>query len=189
MARSVRTENFDLPATKKQTYTIFRLGAGDVRDQNLTRKAASDMIKDLLAKKGGATGNSKAPAQSKADEFAELYQRAVAAGKEAVAAFTPTPMVVSQHANPFDDRSPIDESWFVEGGACGFAWCNISPGNSPFANWLKKQGLARKSYHGGVDIWISDYGQSIQRKETHAYAMVNVFAEAGIAAYANSRMD
>jgi hypothetical protein len=99
-------------------------------------------------------------------------------------------MVVSEHANPLNDASAVKQSWYVSEGACGFAWVNVSPGNSSFAKWLVKNKLASKAYHGGVDIWISAHGQSIERKEAHAREMARVLKEKlGIKAYAGSRLD
>jgi len=123
-------------------------------------------------------------------ENKELYQMAVEAGKVAAAKTKPTPMIVRQHKDMFDDNSEVEKEYFVPSGVCGFAWVNIKPGNSKFANWLKKEGLARRdSYYGGVTIWVSEYGQSLELKEVYAYAFANVLSENGIKAYAGSRMD
>lgn len=131
-------------------------------------------------------------------DFSDLHARADAAGKAAAEAHRPTPMHVVQRENPFDDSSPIVRRYApVMDGVCGFAWINIRPGNSPFANWAKKQSrpgrpdweLARKSYHGGVDIWVSDYGQSYELKLAYARGYAKVLAEAGIKAYASGRLD
>lgn len=73
---------------------------------------------------------------------------------------------------------------------CGFAWIKVRPANSPFANWLKKNGHVRGvAYHGGVDIWVHEFGQSMQRKEAFAHAFAEVIYNAGIKAYAQSRID
>lgn len=109
-------------------------------------------------------------------EFKELYERAYEEGLKAGKEAFPTPMVIKGYAPIMD-------------GVCGFAWVNVKPGNSKFANYLKKNGYARKSYGGGVDIWIGEFGQSMDRKEKMAYKMAEIFREAGIRAYANSRMD
>jgi hypothetical protein len=100
-------------------------------------------------------------------------------------------MIVEEHTNMMDDNSPVKKQYFVEGGVCGFAWVSIYPGNSPFANWLKKTERARKdSYAGGVSIWVSEYGQSMERKEAFASAFANSLRESGIEkAYSRSRMD
>lgn len=122
-------------------------------------------------------------------EFKALYEKADAAGMEAVSKLNVVPMVVCQHANSMDDRSPVVQSWFVPDGVCGFAWVVVRPGNSPFANWLKKNGLGRKGYGGGVHMWVHQFNQSMQKKETYAHAFAGVLCEAGLDAYSNSRMD
>lgn len=109
--------------------------------------------------------------QNRYMRFAEIWENAVAAGQKALEECTPTPMVVQQHTNPLDDSSPVSKSWYVSGGVCGFAWVNVSPGNTSFARWLVKQGYAGKSYRGGVDIWVRAGGQSLERKEAYAHAM------------------
>lgn len=125
-------------------------------------------------------------------QFKELFEAANAAGAAAAAACSPRPMVV--HAADIQINGvPVGAPghvWHEPEGACGFAWVNVKPGNCPFANWLKKCGHVRgAAYHGGVDIWIGDYNQSMARKEAHAHAMVKVLAAAGIRCYADSRMD
>jgi len=122
-------------------------------------------------------------------ECQALYDRAFAAGVEAAQACVPTPMVVTQNANPFNPYSEVVFRDVVSDGPCGFAWVVVRPGNSSFARWLKNRRLARPGYNGGVHIWISDYNQSMQRKEAHACAMARVLRDAGIEAYADSRMD
>jgi len=130
-------------------------------------------------------------ANAKEPLFREAWVAAVAAGRAAGNGIRPTPMVVTEHANPMDDNSRAERSWYVSEGACGFAWVTVRPGNSAFANWLKKNGYARPAYGGGVQIWISDYNQSVDRKEAHASAMAKVLREKlGIdSIYADSRLD
>ncbi len=117
-------------------------------------------------------------------EFRELVAKATAAGIVAGSAIVPRHMVV-YGGRPGEERTRYD----VPEGPCGFAWINVTPGNSPFANFLKKSGLARKAYHGGVDVWVGEYGQSLDRKEAYANAYAEVLSGAGIKAYAGSRMD
>jgi hypothetical protein len=119
----------------------------------------------------------------------ELWCCALAAGQVAGYVHKPEPMIVSERASPLDDNSPIVKQWEVDSGVCGFAWVSIRPATSSFARWLVKQGLAHKAYEGGLSIWISDYNQSMERKEAHARAMAEVFRAAGVNAYAASRMD
>ena len=123
-------------------------------------------------------------------DFKGLYAKAVCVGGEAGMALQPVPMIVGEAKSPFG--SEIDHSkpvHYVADGVCGFAWVNVRPGNSAFAKWLVKNGCARKAYEGGVQIWIGEFNQSLAKKEACAYAMAKVFQDAGIKAYAGSRMD
>ena len=125
--------------------------------------------------------------------FEKAWALAEAAGRRAAEASVPTPMIVSE-ADGLSDR-PVEggKSWFVSEGVCGFAWLTVRPGTSSFARWLKKVGLARKAYTGGVQYWIGAYNQSMTRKSAHASAMAKVLQEElpeyaeGI--YPGSRMD
>lgn len=119
-----------------------------------------------------------------------LYNRADEAGKAAVAKAQIVPMFVGNAVGLSDKLDETKPVYYVEDGVCGFAWVNVKPGNSAFAKWLKAQGIARTDdYYKGVSIWIRGYGQSMQKKEAYAQAMAKVFSDAGITAYAMSRMD
>jgi hypothetical protein len=123
-------------------------------------------------------------------KFAALYLMAEAAGMAALQMAKPRPMVVYTPTSVFGNEPDTSKPMYYESeGLCGFAWVNVSPGNSPFANWLKKNGKARKAYYGGVDIWVKEGGQSVERKEAYANAFAKVLVENGIKAYASSRLD
>jgi len=110
----------------------------------------------------------------------------LAAGNEA----RPVPMVVGTPTTLLGNDIDYSKTTYdVPEGACGFAWVNISPGNSSIARHAKALGVASRAYGGGVDVWISDHGQSIERKEKHAKAFASVLQDAGIKAYASSRLD
>lgn len=121
-------------------------------------------------------------------DFQMIYEKAMAAGKAAAEAKVPTPMHVVQTAG---FGGPIVKRYEpVMDGVCGFAWVKVKPATQPFAKWLKATGKVRgAAYGGGYDLWISDYNQSMERKEAHARAMAKALNEAGIKAYADSRMD
>lgn len=136
--------------------------------------------------------------ESKRSEFQALYNRAWQAGFDAARAAVSniTPMVVTQHSNPLNDNSPVVRQWVVPAGACGFAWVNLRPGNSSLARWLVAKMGWRKSYSGGIQMWVNTpdalgaaYGQSIEVKEAFAQAFAQVLREAGYNAYADSRLD
>lgn len=112
--------------------------------------------------------------------FEELYMQACVAGTNAVNAMQVTPMVVSGHGRQY----------YVEDGACGFAWVVIKPANSAFCKYLRSINVGSKRiYEPGYMIWISQYQQSVQKKETYAYAFAKVLQDAGIKATAGSRLD
>ncbi len=113
-------------------------------------------------------------------EFQALFDKADEAGRAAAQACVPTPMTVVDGS----------QSWTVSDGLCGFAWIVISPGNCRFANWLKKNNLGKYGeYERGVVIWVSDYNQSIAKKEAYAWAFADVIRNAGIRCSACSRLD
>lgn len=129
------------------------------------------------------------PAKAIVDDFIAVWQEAMRRGREAAEACNVTPMVVEQHANMLDDSSPVMERWVCDSGVCGFAWVVVKPGTCSFARWLRKEGHAHKRDTGGVLIWISEYGQSYERKLAHARAMADYFREQGHNSFAQGRLD
>ena len=127
---------------------------------------------------------------TKHNNFAALLGSAHAAGMAAGNAAKPHAMIVGEPTtllgNQIDHSKP---TYYVPDGVCGFAWITVRPGTSSFARWLVKNGHARKAYRGGVDIWVHQFGQSMERKQAYAYAYAKVLNEAGITAYSESRMD
>ncbi len=123
-------------------------------------------------------------------KFAAAFDEANRAGFAAGERMSPRPMVVTQHVNMLDDNSPAEKQWFEPEGMCGFAWVTVFPGNCSFAKWLVKNGHGSKAYRGGVQVWISAHGQSVERKEAHAREMARILTERlGINVYAGSRLD
>jgi hypothetical protein len=120
-----------------------------------------------------------------------LFHSAHKAGMEAGNAAVPTPMCVVEHANAFDDNSPVVRAYApIAEGVCGFAWISVRPGNSAFARWLKRSGNGRTdSYYGGVSVWVSQFGQSYERKRAYARAFAEVLTAEGVKAYASGRLD
>ncbi len=112
----------------------------------------------------------------------ELYTQADAAGRAAVQAAVVRPMIVT------NERT--GQQWYEEDGVCGFAWVKIRPARGAFVNWCKKNNIGRiDSFEGGYSIWVSDYNQSMQKKETYARAFAKVLQDNGVKAYGMSRMD
>lgn len=125
--------------------------------------------------------------QFTAQSVVALHSKAHAAGMAAGGAHTPTPMGVVQ-ADIFGKPLPGAHVEVVRSGVCGFAWVSFK-GNTSFGRAMKKAGLARPAYGGGLQLWVGEFGQSMERKEQYARAYAAVLREAGIDAYAGSRMD
>jgi hypothetical protein len=123
-------------------------------------------------------------------DFQDLYKRAHQAGLNAAVSEKVQPMIVgtpkSIFSNEIDETKP---TYFVEDGSCGFGEIVIKPGNSRFANWLKKNNIASTRYGGGVSVWVSEFGQSYQRKMAYAQAFSEVLRKADINAFATGRLD
>ena len=119
-------------------------------------------------------------------DFQALFDKAREAGLAAGRAAIPTPMIVSR-VDPVTDRV-LETYPPVMDGVCGFAWVTIK-GTTPFARWAKKAGLVSKAHPSGYWFWIGDFNQSLTRKEAYARAFAEVLREAGVTAYAGSRMD
>ena len=121
--------------------------------------------------------------------FSELYKKAHAAGVHAADGHTPTPMLVGEPTTLFGSElnyaKPVH---YVPQGVCGFAWVNFK-GNTAWGKWAKKFKVAKPAYGGGLQIWVSLYGQSMEKKEAYAHAFAKVLNEAGVQAYPGSRMD
>jgi hypothetical protein len=122
----------------------------------------------------------KAARMSRYADFQDIVDKAYQAGIEAGKNAMPIPMYV------IDQGIPIDR---IDDGACGFAWITVRPANSSFAIWAKKQGLMRPMYGGGVTYWVSQFGQSVDRKAAFAGAYAKVLRENGIQATAGDRLD
>ena len=121
----------------------------------------------------------------------EIYSEAHSEGMRAGHGCTPTPMVVGTPTTPLGNDIDYDkETYYVADGMCGFAWINIKPARGKFVKFLKDNDIGRKdSYYGGYTIWVSGFGQSLDRKSAYARAFAEVLNENGLKAYAMSRMD
>lgn len=108
-------------------------------------------------------------------DFAAIYKEDHANGCLAAIQCKPTPMVVAGR-------------YYVADGVCGFAWVQFK-GNTAWGRWASKNKIAKPKYSGGLQIWISDYNQSMQKKEAYAKAFAETLKAHGIDASYDSRMD
>jgi hypothetical protein len=190
--------------SRQQGWALFCITKKDYRNENLTYNEASDLIKKFgnpeYVKKAKNT------VVKKANGATEIMNKAYQAGMEALNKCVPVPMVVEQHVNVMDDKSPVTKAWHVANGVCGFASITFKANttkNRSFMNALKKEGLLsndindfnekvlwKKRLSGpGYTYWIREGGQSLQKKEAFAYAFNQVLADNGIEAHVMSGMD
>lgn len=136
--------------------------AAEARDRFMANKADADLERE-----------------NRYAKFAKLWKQATEVGAKAFDDAIPTPMVVQQHANLFDDNSEVVKQWNVSEGVCGFGWLQAYPANSSFSHWAKKNLGARKGYPSGLHISLpfGRSSQSLARKEAGAYAMAEVLRE------------
>ena len=120
----------------------------------------------------------------------ELYEKAHLAGMRAGHGEEVTPMIVGTPTTIFgDDIDHSKPTYFVEGGACGFAGVVIKPARGKFVSYLKSLGMGYKHYYGGWYVSVREFGQSMTRKEAYADAFAKVLTEEGMRCYVDSRMD
>lgn len=149
--------------------------------------------KDARANFKAMIAESAAQRAARTDQFKAIFEEARVAGLAAGQALRPTPMVVTRDSMAIvtnaGRQNILDRDYVVPEGPCGFAWVIIRPGTSAAANYAKKNLGAGKSYYGGMELWVSDFGQSMERKEAYAKAFAEVLQKHGISATYGSRMD
>lgn len=120
----------------------------------------------------------------------KLLERAHLMGMDAGRDSTPTPMIVGSPSTPFgSDIDYSKKTYFVEGGACGFAGVVIKPARGKFVSYLRSIGIGHKHYYGGYYVPVREFGQSLARKEAYAEAYAKILSEEGMSCYVDSRMD
>ena len=78
-------------------------------------------------------------------ECEKLLERAHLMGMDAGRAASVTPMIVGSPSTPFgSDIDYSKKTYFVEGGACGFAGVVIKPARGKFVSYLKSIGIGNK---------------------------------------------
>ena len=120
----------------------------------------------------------------------KLLEKAHLMGMDAGRSVGVTPMIVGSPSTPFgSDIDYSKKTYFVEGGACGFAGVVIKPARGKFVSYLKSIGIGNKHYYGGYYVSVREFGQSLARKEAYAEAYAKVLSEEGMRCYVDSRMD
>ena len=122
-------------------------------------------------------------------ECATIYKEAYTAGIKAGNEVGVPKFVVGTPTTALGNDIDFKKKTYILDGLCGFAWVTISPARGAFVNWLKTQGIGRKGYYGGYEIWVREFGQSVDRKSAFAGAFAEVLEKYGITAYTGSRLD
>jgi hypothetical protein len=117
--------------------------------------------------------------------YVEAYEAGLLAGKDAD---TPK-FVVGSPTTPLGNDIDFNKKTYILDGLCGFAWVTISPARGAFVNYLKSREVGSKGYYGGYEIWVKEFGQSVDRKSAFAQAFAEVLNKYGITAYTGSRLD
>jgi len=117
--------------------------------------------------------------------YVEAYEAGLLAGKDAD---TPK-FVVGSPTTLLGNDIDFNKKTYILDGLCGFAWVTISPARGAFVNYLKSREVGSKGYYGGYEIWVKEFGQSVDRKSAFAGAFAEVLNKYGITAYTGSRLD
>ena len=115
---------------------------------------------------------------SRPNDFKVIHAKAHAEGMKAGRDALPEPMALTDGIN----------NYYVPEGACGFAWVQFA-GNTAWGKWAKAQGIASPAYPKGLQVWVSEFNQSVDRKGAYALAYAKVLNDHGIEAMAQSRLD
>lgn len=129
--------------------------------------------------------------------FKALCVQADAAGKAAVEKLQVVPMIVGEETSFMSGKIDYSKpTYFVEDGVCGFAWIQVYPsfkGNTVLGKQERKVlealGFRKNDYEKCYQKSVSDYNQSMQKKEAYATAFAKVLRDAGLKAYSSSRLD
>lgn len=116
--------------------------------------------------------------------YVEAYEAGLKAGNE-----VGVPKFVVGDAIGLSNEIDYSKPTFIMDGLCGFAWVTISPARGAFVNYLKSRQVGSKGYYGGYEIWVREFGQSVDRKAAFAGAFRDVLAKYEINASVGSRLD
>lgn len=188
-----------MKATSRQTFALFKITGIRIFPNDISKEQAHDLLakhfdrgEDIKPMVAEIVGTTPIPAKKPSKPtYQQIFDEALAAGKQAAMDANPTPMIVQQHENPLDDSSPVEKSWRVSGGVCGMAAVHFTDGRKSFARWLKSKGYARDAYPKGVKVHCHSpvEVQSLTRNSAMAAAMAKVFSKHGHDCTVWTRMD
>lgn len=126
-----------------------------------------------------------------------ICEKADLAGNEAVETLQVVPMIVGQETGFLSGKIDYSKpTYYVEDGVCGFAWVDVYPANKGNTRLGKAERKALEAIGFKKDVygkkyykWVSQFNQSMQKKEAYARAFAKVLRENGLKAYEGSRLD
>lgn len=116
--------------------------------------------------------------------YVEAYEAGLKAGNE-----VGVPKFVVGDAIGLSNEIDYSKPTFIMDGLCGFAWVTIKPARGALVNYLKSRQVGSNGYYGGFEIWVREFGQSVDRKTAFARAFADVLNKYGINASVGSRLD
>lgn len=126
----------------------------------------------------------------------DILVEASESAEQAVKACRPTPIIVGSPSTPLgNDVDPSQQTWFVEGGVCGFASVVIKPARGTIVAELKKRKIGSAHYGGGYSFSSWQLAPSIRQDQSYERAVaaargaVEVFKKYGVNAYVDARID
>jgi hypothetical protein len=126
----------------------------------------------------------------------DILVEASESAEQAVKACRPTPIIVGSPSTPLgNDVDPTQQTWFVEGGVCGFAWVVIRPARGTIVAELKKRKIGGAHYGGGYSFSSWQLAPSIRQDQSYERAVaaargaVEVLKKYGVNAYVDARID
>jgi len=131
------------------------------------------------------------------DIFEAVCQKADTAGRSAVEKLQVIPMIVGQETGFFSGKIDYSKpTEYVADGVCGFAWVDVYPeykGNTRLGKderrILENNGFKKRFEGKTYYKWVSDYNQSMQKKEAYARAFAEILRDNGVKAYSGSKLD
>lgn len=130
-------------------------------------------------------------------EFRKLCDKADVEGRAAVAEVVTRAVLIYQETYPFSgEMDKTKPSYTLDDFPCGFSWILVYPANKGNTRLGKEErkllesvGFRKNDYEKTYRLWVSDFNQSMQKKEAYARAYAKVLSAAGFRAYSGSRMD
>ena len=126
----------------------------------------------------------------------DILVEASESAEQAVKACRPTPIIVGSPSTPLgNDVDPTQQTWFVEGGVCGFASVVIKPARGSIVAELKKRKIGSAHYGGGYSFSSWQLAPSIRQDQSYERAVaaargaVEVLKKYGVNAYVDARID